>query len=95
MGSDEWSSLRRTASGSGCEAVLLILAALILACNSSGPTNFGLATGGESFASGFEKFVSELGRDVCAAAVADLCSSDVLSAFSGSCRSDIIRGWVG
>jgi hypothetical protein len=100
MRSEDCSSLRRTASGNGCEAVLLLLAALILACSSSGPTNFGLATvglaaGGESFARGFEKFVRELGREGFAAAVTGLCSSDVLGAFFGPCRFDIVRGWGG
>ena len=62
MESDDFSSLRRTASGNGCEVVLLILAALILACNSSGPTDFGLAIGWTSVARGLEKFVNDFGR---------------------------------
>jgi hypothetical protein len=83
----ECSSLRRTASGNGCEAVLLILAALILACNSSGPTDFRLATGGMSVGKGFEKLVDELGRG---GFVEDKCSSDVVSALFCSGRVDIV-----
>jgi hypothetical protein len=56
MRSDEWSSLRRTASGSGWVIVLLILAALIRACSSSAATSLGSAVGAVSFARGLEKF---------------------------------------
>jgi hypothetical protein len=55
MRSDEWSSFRRTASGSGWEAVLLLLAALIRACNSSAATNLGFVVGASSGARGLEK----------------------------------------
>jgi hypothetical protein len=93
-GSEMCSSLRRTASGSGCEAVLLLLAALILACNTSGPTKPGLVTAGVSIAQGFEKFVNEFGREIFVAAETSLCSSDVLGVAFDSSRFDILRDRV-